>query len=105
MQINITGHHLEITPALRSYVENKLNRVIRHFDHVVDAHVVLTLEKQGNKAETTIQVSGTTLHAVAGHQDMYAAIDEVADKLDRQVKRYKEKLTDHHRREGGLKAQ
>lgn len=105
MQINITGHHLEITPALRSYVENKLKRIERHFDHLVDAHIVLTVEKQGNKAEATIHASGNTLHAVAGHEDMYAAIDEITDKLDRQIKRYKEKLTDHHRREGGLKTQ
>lgn len=102
MQINIAGHHLEVTPALRAYVENKLQRVARHFDHLVDAHIVLTVEKQRNKVEATIHASGGNLHAEAGHDDMYAAIDALASKLDRQIKRHKEKLTDHHKRDGGL---
>lgn len=104
MQINLSGHHVELTPALRSYVESKLKRLERHFDHVTKAHVVLTVERIQQKAEATVRVSGGNLHAVATDGDMYAAIDALADKLDRQVKRHKEKLSDHHRQEGGLKA-
>ncbi len=104
MQTNIAGHHVDVTPALKTYIENKLKRIERHFDHVVDAHVVLAVEKQRSKAEATIHVTGQNIHAEANHEDMYAAIDAMVDKLDRQVKRYKEKITDHHQRKGGLKA-
>ena len=97
MQINLTGNHVDITPALRDYVEAKLGRVERHFDHVTDVHVILSIEKQRQKAEGNIHVSGATLYADAEHDDMYAAIDLMMDKLDRQVKKHKEKLTDHHR--------
>ena len=96
MQLNITGLHLELSPALNDYIKNKLQRIQRHFDHVVDAHFVLGVEKQLHRAEATIHVSGNTMHATSEHSDMYAAIDQTIDKLDRQVKRHKEKLTDHH---------
>lgn len=99
MQLKLTGHHIEITPALRSYVEEKLERVERHFDHVVDVHAILTVEKLRHKAEATILVSGAQLHAESVDGDMYAAIDALADKVDRQIKKHKEKLTDHHARE------
>jgi putative sigma-54 modulation protein len=99
MQLKLTGHHIEITPALRSYVEEKLERVERHFDHVVDVHAILTVEKLRHKAEATILVSGAQLHAESVDGDMYAAIDALADKIDRQIKKHKEKLTDHHARE------
>jgi putative sigma-54 modulation protein len=99
MQLKLTGHHIEITPALRRYVANKLERIVRHFDHVVDTHAILTVEKLRHKAEATILVSGAQLHADAVEEDMYAAIDALADKLDRQIKRHKEKLTDHHARD------
>lgn len=95
MQINLSGHHLDITPALRSYVETKLLRLERHFDHVTTAHVILTVEKERKKAEATIHVNRGNLYADAEQNDMYAAIDRLIDKLDRQVKKHKEKLSDH----------
>ncbi len=91
MQINLTGHHVDITEALRSHVETKFKRLNRHFDHVLNAHVVLSLEKLMKKAEATLHVNGGTLFADAVHEDMYAAIDILVDKLDRQVLKYKEK--------------
>ena len=104
MQIHLTGHHVEVTPALRDYVNRKLGRVVRHFDHVTSARVILIVEKQSNKAEATLHVSGADLFANASHNDMYAAIDLLADRIDAQVRRHKEKLTDHHRADGGIKA-
>ena len=104
MKVDVTGHHVDVSAALRDYVTTKLDRVERHFDHLTRAHVVLTVEKTEQKAEATIHVSGGTVHALATGQDMYAAIDGLADKLDRQVKRHKEKLTDHHRGEALPKA-
>lgn len=105
MQLNISGHHVELSPALQDYVKTKLQRIQRHFDHVVDAHVVLGAVRQLHKAEATIHVSGNTLHAESEHDDMYAAIDLMLDKLDRQVKKHKEKLTDHHARENNNRGQ
>jgi len=96
MQLTLTGHHIDITPALRSYVEKKLERILRHFDQVIDVHCVLTVEKLRHQAEATLAVSGGKLHADATDEDMYAAIDALTDKLDRLVKRRKEKMTDHH---------
>jgi putative sigma-54 modulation protein len=96
MQLNLTGHHVEITQALRGYVNKKLERVARHFDSLIDVHCILTVEKLRQKAEATVQVSGGRIYADAVDQDMYAAIDALADKLDRRVKKHKEKLTDHH---------
>ena len=103
MQINITGHHVELTPALREYVTTKLQRLVRRFDHVTNAHVVLEVTKQNHRAEATVHVSGGTLFAESSEANMYAAIDILADKLDRQIKKHKEKKTDHHRAEGGIK--
>jgi len=97
MQINLSGHHVEVTPALRDYVNSKLERLERHFDSVTNVHVVLSVEKQRQRAEATIHVSRANLFADAEHEDMYAAIDALTDKLDRQIKKHKEKLTDHHR--------
>ena len=102
MQINLTGHHVELTPPLHDYVNTKMERLERHFDHVTDIHVVLSVEKLRHKAEATLRVSGGTLFADAVQEDMYAAIDSLTDKLDRQVKKHKEKLTDHHRSEGSI---
>jgi putative sigma-54 modulation protein len=99
MLLDLTGHHVEITDALRQYVDNKLSRLERHFDNVTDVHCILTVEKLRHKAEATVQLSGAKLYADAVEEDMYAAIDALADKLDRQVKKYKEKLTDHHARD------
>jgi putative sigma-54 modulation protein len=100
MQINLTGHHLDITPPLRQYVEEKLERLERHFDHVTNTHVILSVEKLRHKAEAKVHVSGGDLFADAVEEDMYAAIDAMVDKLDRQVRKHKEKYTDHHRKEG-----
>ena len=94
MNLNISGHHLEVTPALRSYVESKIGRVTRHFDHVIDAHDILTANKVKQKAEVTLHVRGKDLHCEREEIDLYAAIDLLADKLDRQVLKYKDKLYD-----------
>ncbi|HEX2332161.1 MAG TPA: ribosome-associated translation inhibitor RaiA [Burkholderiales bacterium] len=94
MNLSISGHHLEVTPALRSYVHSKLGRVTRHFDHVIDAHVILTANKVKQKAEVTLHVRGKDLHCESEEADLYAAIDLLADKLDRQVLKYKDKLYD-----------
>lgn len=103
MQINLTGHHVDVTPPLRDYVNSKMERLERHFDHVTDIHVILSVEKLRHKAEATLHVSGGNLFADATEADMYAAIDALTDKLDRQVKKHKEKITDHHRGEGSIK--
>ncbi len=100
MQINITGHHVDITPALRAYVEEKLERLERHFDNITNTHVILEIEKDRQKAEATIHVSRGQVYADSEDENMYAAIDSLADKLDRQIKKHKEKLKDHHRGEG-----
>jgi putative sigma-54 modulation protein len=96
MQLSVTGHHVEVTPSMRSYVEKKLERITRHFDHVIDVHCVLTVEKLEQRAEATIHVRGNSIHADAIHGNMYAAIDALTDKLDRCVKKHKEKRSDHH---------
>ncbi len=99
MQIEISGHNVEITEALRTYVTEKMQRIERHFENLTSAHFVLKLEKLVHSAEGTIHVGGRTnaIHAEAEAEDMYAAIDELSDKLDRQVRRHKSKVTDHHR--------
>jgi ribosome hibernation promoting factor len=94
MNLNLSGVHLDITPALRSYVQGKLARVTRHFDHVIDAHVVLSVDKLRQKAEVTLHVRGKDIHCACEEQDLYAAIDLLADKLDRQVLKYKGKRLD-----------
>ena len=99
MQINITGHHIDVTPALNSYVENKFQRLERHFDKMTHIHVILSVEKDRQKAEATIHVNRGDLFADSIQEDMYAAIDVLIDKLDRQIKKHKEKLTAHHRSE------
>ena len=102
MQMNLTGHHVEVTTSLRDYVTSKVARLERHFDHATNIHVILSVEKLRHKAEATLHVSGGNLFADAVQDDMYAAIDSLIDKLDRQVKKHKEKLTDHHRSEGSI---
>jgi putative sigma-54 modulation protein len=94
MNLSVSGHHLEVTPALRTYVESKLARVRRHFDHLIEAHVILTADGLRQKAEVTLHVRGKDLHCESEEDDLYAAIDLLADKLDRQVLRYKDKLND-----------
>jgi putative sigma-54 modulation protein len=99
MQLTVTGHHIDITPALHDYVTSKLDRLERHFDNVTRMHVVLTVEKLRHKAEADLSLNGTAIVATAEDEDMYAAIDALIDKIDRQILRHKEKLTDHHRKE------
>jgi len=96
MNINITGHHIEVTPAIRDYVTGKLDRVIRHFDNVTSVHVVLSVQKLEQKAEVTLHVKGKDIFADSQDTDLYAAIDVLADKLDRQVLKYKEKHNGHN---------
>ena len=101
MNLTINGHHLEVTPALRTYVTGKLDRITRHFDQVVDVKVLLSIENQTEKerrqkAECNIHVKGSDMFAESAHEDMYAAVDELIDKLDRQVVRHKDRLQSHH---------
>lgn len=101
MNFTISGHHLDITPALKEYVLTKLDRVTRHFDQVVDVNVLLSIEnkkekERRQKAEVTLHVKGRDIFVEDAQEDMYAAIDQVMDKLDRQVVRHKDKLQDHH---------
>ena len=97
MNLNITGHHVEVTPAIREYVHAKLDRVIRHFDNVTSVNVILSVEKLVQKAEVTLHVRGKDLFAEAHDEDLYAALDAMADKLDRQVIKHKQKIQDHDR--------
>jgi putative sigma-54 modulation protein len=99
MQLDITGHHVEVTEPLREYVVSKLEKISRHFDLVSDVHCILTVEKLRHKAEATVGVNGTKIYADHTESDMYAAIDGLADKLERRVRKHKEKLVDHHARD------
>ncbi|TAK48252.1 MAG: ribosome-associated translation inhibitor RaiA [Betaproteobacteria bacterium] len=89
MNLNVSGHQLEVTPAIRKYVNSKLERVKRHFDHLIDAHVILSVAKLKQKAEVTLHVRGKDIHCQCEDEDLYAAIDLLIDKLDRQVLKYK----------------
>jgi putative sigma-54 modulation protein len=101
MNLTISGHHLDVTPALREYVLTKLERITRHFDQVVDINVLLSVEKLKEKerrqrAEVTLHAKGKDIFVEQAHEDLYAAIDQLMDKLDRQVCRHKDKVQDHH---------
>jgi putative sigma-54 modulation protein len=102
MNLHLSGHHLELTPAIREYLTSKLDRVVRHFDHVIDVNVILSVEREQRKAEASIHVRGRDLFAESPVTDMYAAIDRLVDKLDRQIVKHKEKLSGG-RSNGGLK--
>lgn len=100
MNITISGHHLEVTPAIRQHIENKLERVVRHFDQVIDITVTLTVDKlkekqKRHRADINLHVPGKDIHVESIAQDLYAAIDLLIDKLDRQVIRHKDKIQDH----------
>ncbi len=95
MQVSITGRHLDVTDSLKTHVEEKIAKLKRHFDHVTDVHVILAVEKMNQKAEATVQISGATLFAEDQQEDMYAAIDNMVDKLDRQIIKHKEKISSH----------
>ncbi|MEC9127721.1 MAG: ribosome hibernation promoting factor [Pseudomonadota bacterium] len=95
MQINLTGHHVEITDSLRNYVDTKFSKLERHFDHISIVHVILNFEKLNQTADATVHLSGAEVFASSENTDMYAAIDSMVDKLDRQVIKHKEKLKKH----------
>lgn len=103
MQINLTGHHVEVTESLRDYVTGKFEKLKRHDNQLGNIHVVLAVEKAVQKAEATMHVRGVDIFADAENDNMYAAIDALSDKLDRQVLKVKEKQSDHHRGNGALK--
>ena len=96
MQINVSGHHVEVSPALHDYVTSKMNRIERHFEQITSIDVILSVEKQRQKAEATIRFSGGEIFADIESDDMYAAIDAMADKLDRQMIKHKEKSIGRH---------
>ena len=96
MNLHLTGHHVEITPAIRDYVVAKLSRINRHFDHVIEVNVVMTVEKLDQRIEANVHLSGKDIHVQAHDGDMYAAIDGLIDKLDRQVIRHKERFDVKH---------
>jgi putative sigma-54 modulation protein len=101
MNLTISGHHVQLTPAIREYVQSKLERIKRHFDHVIDIAVIIGVEKLAEKdrrqrAEVNLRLRGNVIHVESFAEDLYAAIDALIDKLDRQVLKYKAKLQDHH---------
>jgi len=96
MQLDLSGHHVEITDSMRGYVLKKFEKISRHFEQVIDVHCVLTVEKLRHKAEATLMLRGNKIYADSTEPNMYAAIDALADKLDRCVKKHKEKVSDHH---------
>lgn len=95
MRINITGHHVDVTDSLKDYVDTKFTKLERHFDQINNVHVILNVEKLNQKAEATIHLNGADVFATMEHNDMYAAIDGLIDKLDRQVIKHKEKAKRH----------
>lgn len=97
MNLHLTGHHLQITPAIRDYIESKLARLTNHFDQVIDVNMILSVEKLQQKVEATVHVSGKDIFCESVDEDMYAAIDGLVDKLDRAVRKHKErKISDRH---------
>lgn len=96
MNLNMTGHHLEITPAIRDYVNTKMTRINRHFDHVIDVNVILSVEKLRQKIEANVHLAGKDIFVESEDADMYAAIDLMADKLDRQILKHKEIVKNKH---------
>jgi putative sigma-54 modulation protein len=98
MQINVSGHHVDVTDSLRNYVVTKLDKLERHFDKITHMNVILSVDKQRQKAESTIHISGGEVYADAESDDLYAAIDKLTDKLDRQLIKQKEKISDRNQR-------
>lgn len=97
MQLNISGHHLDITEAIRQHAEEKLSKIRHHFDHLINVNMILEVEKDVQKAEATIHISGADLFAKAQSNDMYVSIDQLVNKLDAQVRKHKEKLSNHRK--------
>jgi putative sigma-54 modulation protein len=105
MNLHLSGHHLDLTPAIRSYVLEKLGRATRHFDQVIDVNVIMSVDKLRHKVEVSVHVAGRDIHVESVDADMYAAIDALADKLDRQIVKHKEKLTTHRHEAEPIKRQ
>jgi len=104
MRLEVSGHQIEITPALREFVTGKLAKIDRHFDHHLELRVLLSVDRLQHKAEATLTTRGKALHAEAEAADMYAAVDLLVDKLDRIVLKEKERMTDHHRGESAVRS-
>ena len=105
MNLKVSGHHLDVTPAIHSYIEEKMARISRHFDQVMDVDIILSVNKLDQKVEAKVHLSGKDLYCESIDADMYAAIDGLADKLDRVVLKHKERLVDHHNQESIRRAQ
>jgi putative sigma-54 modulation protein len=105
MNLHITGHHVQVTPAIRDYVSTKMDRVTKHFDHVIDVNVIMTVAKLRQKVEATVHVRGRDIFCESTEADMYAAIDSLVDKLDRTIIKHKEKNLGHRHNEAPLKQQ
>lgn len=105
MNLKVSGHHLDVTPAINDYINEKMARISRHFDQVMDVDIILSVDKLDQKIEAKVHLSGKDLYCESVDEDMYAAIDSLADKLDRVVLKYKEKLADHHNQESIRRAQ
>lgn len=104
MQLNLSGQHIEITDSLRDHVNHKFEKLTRHFDHMTNVHVILSVEKQRQKAEATVHVSGADLFASDENENMYTAIEHLVAKLDRQIIKHKDKTKNHHQADGaGMK--
>ncbi len=105
MNLKVSGHHLDVTPAIQGYIEEKMARIARHFDQVMDVDIILSVDKLQQKVEAKVHLSGKDLYCESIDADMYAAIDGLADKLDRVVLKHKERLVDHHNKESIRRAQ
>jgi putative sigma-54 modulation protein len=105
MNLHLTGHHLEITPAIRDYISTKLARITHHFDHVIDVNVILSVEKLQRKIEASVHVRGKDIFCESADADMYAAIDLLADRLDRTILKHKERSLGHRHDGAALKHQ
>jgi len=103
MNLHLTGHHVDVTPAIRDYVSTKLQRITQHFDHVIDVSVVLTVEKLSRRIEASVHVRGKDIHCESTDADMYAAIDGLVDKLDRTILKHKEKSLERRHAGAALK--
>ena len=95
MNLVISGRHVAVTPSIRSYLESKLSRIRRHFDHVIGVNVILAADHLAREVEVSCHVAGKEIFVKSGDPDLYAAIDAVADKLDRQIIKYKDRLHAH----------
>jgi putative sigma-54 modulation protein len=102
MQLNLSGQHIDITDSLRDHVNKKFEKLTRHFDHMTNVHVVLSVEKLRQKAEATVHASGADLFASDEQENMYSAIENLVAKLDRQIIKYKDKITNHHQADGAI---